>query len=277
MVLRLPVRSPGNGTVLKPPPVRTCVQIVGYDTAVGRDDEPCLLLAEEGTVTRRSIAPGAHLSLRLGDRRCAGVVDGDSHQPCDREDAPHCAQHTHTWVCARCTGTCLKPEMDCHEEHVVYLAAFAPATFKVGVTRSWRFETRLREQGADRGAQLRTVPDGRIAREMETELATELTDRVRIPTKVAGLARSVREDAWERCCRRHDATDRRAFDYGLDLSYAPVADTVATGRVRGLKGRLLLLDRGGTTYVTDCRSLVGHHVEAGEADGDRQSNLAAFG
>lgn len=220
---------------------------------------------------------GAEIAYTLGERRCAGVVTDDGHRTCDADAAPHCPQHTDTWVCARCTGTCLKDEMDCYDEHAVYLAAFAPDTFKVGVTRLWRLETRLREQGADRAAHVRTVENGQVAREIEAGIAEEISDRVRVPTKLAGLAESVDRDAWTALLADFDAVDTFEFDYGLALDARPVAETIATGTVRGVKGRLLVLEHGGSTYAVDLRDLVGYEIEAEQTDRDLQSSLAAFG
>jgi len=248
------------------------VQIVGYDAIDGG------LLVSDGTgVEYVALGPGTDLTYRLGERHCAGVVTDDGHRPCDADDAPHCPQHTSTWVCARCTGTCLKDEMDCFDDHAVYLAAFAPDTFKVGVTKEWRLETRLREQGADRGAHVRTVENGRVAREIESELATEIPDRVRVPTKRAGLGQSVDGAAWRALLEDFDPIETFAFDYGLGLSDRPVAETLATGTVRGTKGRLLVLDHAGSVYAVDLRGLVGYEVREGGTDRQLQSSLGAFG
>jgi hypothetical protein len=260
------------------------VQIVGYETGDGG------LLVSDGSADVEADArhptaaveyvplhPGRELSYRLGDRHCAGVVTDDGHRPCDADGVPHCPDHTSTWVCARCTGTCLKDEMDCFDDHAIYLAAFAPETFKVGVTKAYRLETRLREQGADRGAHIRTVENGRIAREIEAELAAEITDRVRVPTKRAGLDRAVDDAAWRALLDDFAPIETFDFDYGLDISERPVAETLATGRVRGTKGRLLVLDRGGSTYAVDLRDLVGYEVEEGGTDRRLQSSLGAFG
>ncbi|WP_135533225.1 DUF2797 domain-containing protein [Halostella pelagica] len=268
------------------------MQIVGYDTGAPPDGtadaegrHPALLVATDRTVQRVALTPGSTLAYALGTRQCAGAVDGTTHYACENDGAPYCDQHASTWVCARCTGTCLKDEMDCYEEHAVYLAAFAPTTFKVGVTRSWRLDTRLREQGADRAAHVHTVSNGRIARQLEAEiasgeevsgLAVDLTDRVRVPQKVNGLHRSVDDTAWERLLDEFDALDRFDFDYGLDLDARPVVETLASGEVVGVKGRVLLLTNAGTTYAVDLRDLVGYHVSAETADRDLQSNLGAF-
>jgi hypothetical protein len=251
------------------------VQLVGYET--GTDGPPALLIADDGSVSTVALDPGTELSYALDERHCAGVLDDGSHTPCPRDGAPYCDDHTYRWPCARCTGECSMPVEACHEEHAIYLAAFAPATFKVGVTRSWRLDTRLREQGADRAAHLRTVADGRVARQIEAEIATEIGDRVRVPTKVRGLHESVDEGAWEALLAEFEPIETYDFDYGLGLADRPVSETLASGTVRGVQGRVLLLDNGGSTYAVDMRDLVGYDVTAGESDRNLQSSLGAFG
>ncbi len=236
-------------------------------------------VAVDGEVEYVDASPGTALSFGLGERHCAGTVHDGAHIACDDPDAPYCEAHTDVWVCARCRGTCLKDEMDCQQSHAMYLAAFAPDVFKVGVTRERRLETRLREQGADRAAHVRTFPDGRIAREVEAELADRdgLVDRVRVPTKVAGLARSVDDAAWMALLDRFDPIETFAFDAGLDLAERPVSETMAVGEVRGWKGRVIVLDRGGSSYAVDARDLVGYELVDEPADRELQSSLGAFG
>ena len=280
------------------------MQIVGYDAADGGlllggadsrtadaavDDDAVDAAADDGNdttvddasdatsgITYRALDPGTELDYSLGDRHCAGTIHDDSHIACSNPTAPYCPDHDSTWVCARCTGTCLKDEMDCYDDHAIYLAAFAPATFKVGVTKEWRLDTRLREQGADRAAHVATVANGRIAREREAEIATDIPDRVRVPTKRAGLGRAVDTDAWAALLAKFDPIERFDFDYGLDLDSQPVAETVAAGTVRGTKGRLLILDRGGSTYAVDMRELVGYDMTEGRQSRELQSSLGSF-
>jgi len=251
------------------------VQVVGYETAAG-DGSAALLVAADGAVERVDLSPGTELSYALGERRCAGVLAEGRHRPCEDATAPYCDVHTSRWPCARCTGDCDLPLESCREEHAVYLAAFAPATFKVGVTRSWRLDTRLREQGADRAAHLRTVADGRVARRVEADVAEEVGDRVRVPEKL-DVHRSVDDDAWAALLAGFDPVELFRFDYGLDLDARPVAETLATGAVVGTKGRLLVLEREGTVYAVDMRELVGHEVDPRAAPADRQSSLGSFG
>lgn len=252
------------------------MQLVGYETAAGDEDHAALLVAREGTLSAEPLAPGTELSYTLRGRHCAGAVDDANHTPCSRESAPYCDQHTSRWACARCTGECELPLPSCREEHAVYLAAFALATFKVGVTRSWRLETRLREQGSDRAAHLRTVADGRVARQIEAEIATDVGDRVRVPTKRQGLHRRVDEDAWQSLLVDFDPLATYSFEYGLDLAERPVAETLATGTVRGTQGRVVVLETNGSTYAVDMRDLVGYDIESGGTDRQLQSSLGAF-
>jgi hypothetical protein len=253
------------------------VQIVGYVTAAGDADRASLLVGTDGDVEAVPLSPGCDLTYSLGERRCAGVLTDEGHRPCDASEAPYCPAHTSRWPCARCTGDCDRPLETCREEHAVYLAAFAPATFKVGVTRSWRLRERLREQGADRAAHLRTVADGRVARQVEAEIAAEVGDRVRVPTKTAGLHRSVDDDAWADLLAGFEPVETVEFAYDLCLADRPVRETLATGEVRGTKGRVLVLERGGSTYAVDMRDLVGYGVRPEETDRRLQSSLGAFG
>jgi hypothetical protein len=167
--------------------------------------------------------------------------------------------------------------MDCYQEHAIYLAAFAPVTFKVGVTKRDDPTERLREQGADRGAIIRYVDDGRIAREIEAEIAREIGDRVRVPTKIEGLNASVDVDAWHSLLDAYDPIATHGFEYDLGLTDQPVHETLASGTVRGTKGRILLLDHAGSTYAVDMRDLVGYDVTEGSPDRDLQSSLGAWG
>ena len=241
------------------------MQVVGYAS-----DEPALLLAEAGIVRKQPLTAGTDLAYTLGERHCAGTIADAEHVACDRERAPYCEIHTTPWAVAN--------NRDSEEEHAVYLAVFAPRTFKVGVTRSWRLDTRLRAQGADRAAHVHTVPDGNTARERETEISTkyDITERVRVPQKVRGLAETVDERAWDELLAEFCVLDEFSFEYGLGLNERPVAETILTGTVVGTKGRILVLNHGRTMYATDLRALVGYELEAGATDRELQTSLGGF-
>jgi len=245
------------------------VQIVGYEPT----PDPALLVASGDSVDRVPLERGRPLRYRLEERHCAGVVRDGRHEPCPAARAPHCEHHTVPWSVAS--------NADSDEEHAVYLAAFAPETFKVGVTRTWRLETRLREQGADRAAHVFVASDGRVARTIESDIAdgsygTPIPERVRASTKLRGFGRSVDEDAWAALLADFEVRERFDLAYGLHLDGQPVPETIASGAVRGVKGRVLVVDAGATTYAVDLRGLVGYEVTKGEFGSDRQSSLGAF-
>lgn len=248
------------------------MQVVGYDPT----PDPGFYLADDGQVHRHSLAVGESLAFSLTDRHCAGTIRGDHHRPCAEAAAPFCAAHDDTWICARCRGTCLKDEMDCHVDHDIYLAAFAPRTFKVGVTRSGRLQERLTEQGADRGARIHQVQNGRIAREREAAIANEIPDRVPTPVKVRGLTRSLDTDAWEALLDQHGVDKRVTPEYQLAIDQSPISETIVRGTVRGVKGRLLCLRWNGSTYATDLRDLLGYHVVSEDRPRQVQTGLDAF-
>lgn len=265
------------------------MQVVGYDTGLanleydplegvrGEPAEPALLVADDGALQRESLAQGVELAFTLGQRHCAGELADDVHSACDAVATPYCVDHEDDWPCARCIGNCDKPLPTCESEHAVYLAGFAPDILKVGVTRLARLPERLREQGADRAAHLHTVSDGRIARRIEGELAEELPDRVTTATKLGGIARSFDEATWTDAVDRYDAGATFSFDYDLELTERPLAETLATGTVIGTKGRLLLLERGGGNYAVDLRDLIGYELEPGASDQELQASLGTFG
>lgn len=240
------------------------MQIVGYESAT----DAALVVADEGSVERVGLSAGRELDYALGERHCAGVIQNGNHDPCPSAGTPWCPVHTDRW------HEGMIEERD--DEHVVYLAAFAPATFKVGVTRSWRLDTRLREQGADRGAHLFTVPDGRVAREVESDIGSEIGERVRVATKIEGLHREVDDDTWSELLGEFEVHEEFRFDYGFDLADQPVPETLAAGTVVGVQGRVLVLAAGGTNYAVDLRSLVGYEAEPGAGEQARQSSLGAF-
>ncbi|WP_049902700.1 DUF2797 domain-containing protein [Halococcus agarilyticus] len=243
------------------------MQVVGYDS---RPDAPGLLITEAGGMRRETLTSGTELAYTLRERHCAGTIDGETHVACDRERTPYCELHTVPWAVAN--------NRDSDEEHAIYLAAFAPRMFKVGVTRSARLDTRLREQGADRAAHVEVAPDGRSARRRETAIADDhdITERVRVPTKIRGLADVVDVAAWNELLSAFEVRDEFAFEYGLDLTERPVAETLLTGTVCGVKGRVLVLDHAGTTYAVDLRSLVGHELTTGATDRMLQASLTGF-
>lgn len=261
------------------------MQIVGYETG---DPDPGLYLydwesapavqSDDSAQRFVSLSTGTKLSFKLDERHCAGIQTESGRHRCMNSRGPYCHDHQSTWVCAKCTGTCLKDEMDCFDTHAIYLAGFAPDIIKVGVTKDWRLRDRLREQGADCGAQIRTVENGRIARQQEAAIATQYPDRVRVEQKIAGLGQFMNTHPWKEALANFDIppADQFDFEYGFSVETKPVSETIATGRVIGVKGRILIIEHRNTTYAVDMRDLVGYEVRSGPLKRHLQSSLGAW-
>lgn len=234
------------------------------------------MTATDGSIEQIVLDSGTELSYTLVDRHCAGRISDQTHHPCTAPETPYCAQHTDRWPCARCRGDCSKPIDNCDKPHVLYLAAFAPSLFKVGVTKPWRLSQRLYEQGADRGAVLEQFPDGRMARQREAALATQIPDRIDTSKKLDSLHQSVAQERWQDLLNRFDPVEQYTLSYDVHLSSPAVPETTINGTVRGVKGRLLLLDANQTTYAVDLRDLVGYEITDGGPSGSRQSSLGSF-
>jgi hypothetical protein len=161
----------------------------------------------------------------------------------------------------------------------VYLAAFARDLLKVGITKLWRLETRLREQGADRAAHVFTVADGAIARQVEEDVDEDprLTQQVRVSQKRPGLHRDVDEQMWAQLLDDFTVQNRFAFDYGLSLADRPVSETMLSGTIQGVQGRILVVERSETMYAIDLRDVLGHEISEGTQERELQSSLGAWG
>lgn len=231
-------------------------------------EPPGVVVATDGETRTVPLVAGERVSYTLGERRCAGVVRDGRHEPCDADRAPYCAVHESRYDPATNDA-----------RHAVYLAAFAPATFKVGITQATRLERRLREQGADRAAKVGEVSDGAVARAREEAIDEDsrLTQRVRVSQKLPGLHQSVEESPWDALLADYEPAARFDLSYGVSVTERPIQTTMLAGEVRGVQGRVALLDRAGTTYAVDLRDLVGYELREGTDDRDLQSSLGAFG
>jgi len=99
---------------------------------------------------------------------------------------------------------------------------------------------------------------------------------VRVPRKVQGIHESVDEAAWSDLLAGFEPIETYDFEYGLNLTERPVAETLATGTVRGTQGRVVVVETNGSTYATDLRDLVGYDLQTGKPDRQLQSSLGAF-
>ena len=203
------------------------------------------------------------LSLGIGRRTCIGTWQAGVYRPCDSEEVPVCGSCQQFNACAICTGTCLKDEKTCLEEHAVYVAMFRPDIFKIGVTKASRLDDRLREQGADVAAVADYVADGELARRCERELQKRygIKGTVRHSQKML-VDTELDWAAWDAMKAKMDIDDEtklRYFDLPLWMRPLQVKDMLL-GRVIGVKGRLVVLEKDATLYGFDLNDILGAEV-----------------
>ena len=204
-----------------------------------------------------------NLSFGLGPRSCIGRWQGEVYFPCDMPGRPVCGSCTVFNPCAICRGTCLKDEKTCLEAHVVYVAMFRPDIFKIGVAKASRLNDRLREQGADIAAVMDYLPDGERARRKERELQRGygVKGNVRSSQK-QHVDKELDWDAWKALKAKSHASDEirlRYFDEQPWMRPLQVKDALI-GRVFGIKGRLLVLEKDATLYSFDLNNALGAEV-----------------
>jgi hypothetical protein len=216
------------------------------------------------------------------ERGCAGTFIDGKYVSCDSDTAPHCERCEPIDYCTICRGECLKLHKDCLQEHTVYLAFFAPDMVKVGVTRSSRLEDRLREQGADRGAVLAIFPDGQRARQEEQLVSQNIPTIVSMDSKIAGLNRKPNLRLWNKVLESFGVSQDIVMEYFSEplwmqpLPISVLHDTTVTGKVFGLKGNVLVLEKFNTLYALNCHSFIGYDVSFVPGPINLQASLRAF-
>lgn len=224
------------------------------------------------------------IGLILRKRGCAGRREGDKYIPCDSDAAPYCEQCGGILPdpCVMCRGECTKREKTCTMEHSVYLAIFSPDLVKVGVSKTRRLETRLMEQGADIGLEIARFPDGELARKRERELAATYPDRVTFENKIDGLSQPMNSETLRMVYARYDAERVMRFDYFREKPWmkpivlVPHENMAISGRVLGVKGQALVVEKGSTLYAINLDGLVGYDAEEGKGQIRLQTSLFEF-
>ncbi len=249
------------------------MRIIGY-SSIDRT-----LLADTGII---SLADDIGLILRK--RGCAGRWEGDDHIPCDSDTAPYCERCGGILPdpCIMCRGECTKREKTCSVEHSVYLAIFSPGLVKVGVSKTRRLETRLMEQGADVGLEIARFPDGELARKRERELAATYPDRVTFENKLEGLSQPVSSETLHMIYSRYDAERVMRFEYFREKPWMkpivlqPHENMAISGRILGVKGQALVIEKGSTLYAVNLDGLIGYDMEEGKSPVKLQTSLLEF-
>jgi hypothetical protein len=165
------------------------MQFVKYkwDVSKNMSGEP-FLFAKGGKIEKVRLL-GEDISFTLGRKICIGYTRNGKHFPCpgqrisEEKMCRECMLNDDFFMCVKCDGSeCLNESQrnSCiKSKFYIYLAAFS-TTLKVGISQEFRILERLVEQGADMGAKIAGVQDGKLAREVEQKISKSLgiVDRI---------------------------------------------------------------------------------------------------
>lgn len=258
----------------------THMKIIGYSPI---DKTLLVYPGPDDSEKPQDIDISQEIALVLKKRGCAGAWDGDRYITCDSLDAPYCSKHGGAPdPCVACRGDCMKQKKTCNMEHSVYLAVFAPDIVKVGVSKTPRLKTRLNEQGADMGFEIARYPDGELARKRERSLTSLYPDRIAFDLKLDGITKKIDARTLQDMYSKYDASHVMNFKY-FDKSLwmqpivlEPKEDMAISGRVLGVKGKALVLEKGSTIYSINLDGLIGYDFEAGKGMLNLQTSLFEF-
>ncbi len=250
---------------------------------------PHLVLKGEGQTEKMAIM-GNDMDFTLGKRLCAGFHKEGKHFPCrnrrETEDkiCNECKLEDDYFFCIRCDGSqCINPRKreECEENfYYLYLAAF-DSLLKVGISYERRIMERLVEQGADFGAKIARVKDGKLVRAMEQQIRKEIniTDRItgrqkhgalfcNPNTAIGNIVKAVtalKSNGFAKRMISPEIYDLRGY-YNLQnvLSVPEEMQTAEGTRIKGraiaTKGNLIVLQNSNRLFSLNAHDLIGREV-----------------
>lgn len=251
-----------------------------------RDYQPELILDEN---RKETIIPlmNQHISMKLGKRFCVGYSKNGKHHECpdksevnSEKQCKLCKSLDDFFPCLQCTGFCtnLKGRKNCMEDgFYIYLAAFGPL-LKVGISRDFRVKQRLVEQGADFGALVAKIKDGRVARVYEQRIrrCLGIVDRLKGADKhphifsdpkvcirnINFASEKLKKSTFSEIFQEPEIFDLREHYNLIDEKSEFLKlneNLMLIGRIACVKGSIALLENGGY-HCIDCHGLVGREI-----------------
>ncbi len=289
---------------------------MGWRTDNGEFQPYLYLQNSHGKREELSLEPGRDIRWRFtGPRRCIGYWDDNQYHPCPNHAVLRknqircrtCSTLSKYSPCIQCRGnTCLaneKRRKECMETpYAVYLALFGNDFIKVGVSTLSRLSLRWVEQGADYGAMIAEVEGGLDARKIERVVAkrADISDSIHQTRKQAIMARRLAEkDAKAKILEVMDDIGIPNLEQSpeiVDLSpyygfETPPSDplrwpennemihnSTLDGKILGVKGSNILVERGAILFVADLRRVLGYDLARAQlsAQSIKQSGLENF-
>lgn len=235
---------------------------------------------------------GANISMDIGEKICTGYFrDGKRHECLNSARIEYgnmcnrCRMEDDFFNCMQCTGKeCINTRQrdSCEKNnYFIYLAAF-DGLLKVGISFDRRLLERLVEQGADFGAKIACVRDGKKVRIIEQDIRRHLgiVDRVVSREKHKNLfcdpnkcieaittaVSRIRNNGFNEYLIRPEIFDMRKF-YRMDIvsSYPSMREVSSSMRIEGIaeaaKGNMIIIRDGTGFYSINAHRLIGRMVK----------------
>jgi hypothetical protein len=227
------------------------------------------------------------LNLKIGGKFCIGYSKSGKYRHCPDSNeidsgrqCSICKSLDENLPCVQCMGLCtnMKQRKRCmSDSYSIYLASFG-SLIKVGITQEFRLKQRLVEQGADFGAKITTLQDGRMIRVYEQRIKRYLgiTDRVLGTQKhshlfsdpkecIKGINGSIKKlnlSPLKEIMRDPEIFDMRSYYNLIDVK--PSFETVEkgleiNGRVICVKGNMIVIENGSHKCI-DGHALIGREI-----------------
>jgi hypothetical protein len=235
---------------------------------------------------------GEKIDFAIGEKHCIGYFSGGRYAPCPADrlvesgwNCNACRLNDDFFMCIKCTGEeCAnkRQRASCEDSiYFVYLAAFGDL-IKVGISHERRLLERLVEQGADFGAKVACVKDGKAVRGIEQSIQKQLgiVDFVRgeskqnmifsrpnisIPRLFSAIS-ALRTNGFAPHMVPPEIYDLRDYYNLKSVEYNPEPlkigkDTKLSGDVVTAKGNVLIIKDHHRLYSINAHDMIGRDIQ----------------
>jgi hypothetical protein len=254
------------------------------------DFEPFLILNDDGVFSAIRLFD-RHISMTIGKRFCTGYSSGGTYFKCPNQtvltteyQCNECKMNDDFFYCIKCDGSnCINEKMrdGCKtNNYYIYLAAFG-SILKVGMSFERRVLERLIEQGADFGAKICYLKDGRSARVLEQQIKGSLgiVDRLRGDDKhkimfedpnkaiftINNAINKLKNNGMNQYMIKPEIYDLRGY-YKLENVFADPKNLAIeegmkiNGNIVAAKGNLMVINSDSKFYSINAHRLYGREV-----------------
>lgn len=250
--------------------------------------EPFLVCKNNDDFSRIKLV-GSDLHMKIGEKRCIGFFREGVHIRCPNStqiaygwNCNACRMEDDFFACIQCDGSgCMNEDRrnECTKErYFVYLAAF-DSVLKVGISQGHRFLERLVEQGADFGAKIYEVTDGKNVRIIEQKIKNYLgiTDRMRGAEKqklifcnpntaAINILKAIKRLKNDFGINDVEIYDLRKYYNLQNVIMNPqkidIGDGMEiSGRVVAAKGNILIFSHGYNFFSVNAHDMIGREIQ----------------